>query len=451
MAPLLQVPDAALEQARMQLERARWAVAGFSRLDRAATACIAQDVAEAAHACARPYAEREVRDTGIGVVADKCQLNEACSTGLLARYGAEDFVTPRVDLGHKIVDLPRPLGVILAVLPRTCPVAALYAHSLMALMTRNAVILSPPLGAVEVCVDAARRLAKAAAEAGAPDGVIQVIGQATDTLLESLMADARIDLVIADGPATAQAATRAGRMVYGAGPGNAPVLVDDTADLSHAARRIVASKAFDNGALDTGESVLLAYDGVADALLTALRHEGAHVCTPDETAALRHLMFTPQGLNPALIGRDASVIAQLAGFSAPGARILIASVGLVQPEEPLVGEKLCPVLAFARVAGLAQAISSARSMMRTAGQGHSAAIHSRDGTTILAFASALPALRVVVNAGCTLGASGFETHLGPSMTICTGLGLSENLTPQHLVRQARIAVNADPDEPFTLH
>jgi acetaldehyde dehydrogenase / alcohol dehydrogenase len=127
-------------------------------------------------------------------------------------------------------------------------------------------------------------------------------------------------------------------------------------------------------------------------------------------------------------------------------------VAMVQPEEKLVREKLCPVLAFARVEGIDQALAAARSMMRRAGRGHSAAIHSSSEVNILAFASAVPALRIVVNAGCSLGASGFETNLGPSMTIGTGFtggsSIGDNLTPHQFIQFARIAYNKDPSEAF---
>ncbi|MDT8855493.1 aldehyde dehydrogenase family protein [Paracoccaceae bacterium Fryx2] len=450
---LLTVPDAVYEQARLKIERSRWASVRFQKLDRAATQRIVQAVAEAAHGKAQFYAEWAVRETGMGVVAHKRQKNEACSRGLAELYGAEDFVTPRVDAARKIVELPRPAGVIFALIPVTNPVATVYFKTMLALMTRNAIILSPHPGAREVCADAARVLSDAARAVGAPDGVIQVIEDPTIPLIERLIADERVDLVIATGgPAVVKAAYRSGNPAFGVGPGNAPVLVDDSADLKLAARRIVASKSFDNSILCTSESTLLAFASVADALLAALKAEGAHVCTPAETGKLRTLLFNGQGFNPAMIGKDAAIIAREAGFAAPGARILITPVDLVQPEEKLVREKLCPVLAFARVGGMDQAISCARSMMRTAGRGHSAAIHSHTEAHVMAFAAALPALRVAVNAGCSLGSSGFETNLGPSMTIGTGFAggssLSDNLTPHHLLQFARIAYNKDASESF---
>jgi acetaldehyde dehydrogenase/alcohol dehydrogenase len=450
---LLTVPDAVYEQAKLKVERSRWAAVKLQKLDREATMRIVNAVANAAHAKAQFYAEWAVRETGMGVVEHKRQKNEACSRGLVELYGREDFVAPRIDSARKIVELPRPAGVIFALIPVTNPVATVFFKTLLALMTRNAIILSPHPGAKAVCADAAAMMAEVAKAAGAPDGIIQVIDEPTIPLIEKLIADERIDLIIATGgPAVVKAAYRSGNPALGVGPGNAPVLVDDSADLKAAAKRIVASKSFDNSILCTSESTLLAFATVADALLAALKSEGAHICTPDETDKLRRLLFDAHGFNVKMIGKDASLIAREAGFSAPGAKILVTPVDLVQPEEKLVREKLCPVLAFARVGGIDQAISCARSMMRTAGRGHSAAIHSHKEVHIMAFAAALPALRVAVNTGCSLGSSGFETHLGPSMTIGTGFAggssLSENLTPHHLVQYAKIAYNKEASEIF---
>lgn len=451
--PLLKTPDAALEQARMMLDRARWAATRMQKLDRAAVMRVCDAVAKAGHARAQEFAEAAVRETGMGVVAHKLQKNQACSTGIWDLYKGEDFIAPRIQADRKIVELPRPAGVIFALVPVTNPVATVYFKTLLALMTRNAIILSPHPQARGVCSDAARVLAEAAKAAGAPDGVVQVIEAPTIPLIETLMGDDRIDLIVATGgPAVVKAAYRSGNPAIGVGPGNAPVVVDDSADLKAAAKRIVSSKSFDNSILCTNESTVLAFASIADRLLDAMKAEGAHLCTPDQVAKLRALLFTDTGFNTQMIGKDAEVIARAAGFSAPGAKILLTPVDMVQPEEKLVREKLAPVLAFARVAGIDQAISAARSMMRKAGQGHSAVIHSKREANILAFAAAVPALRVGVNVGASLGASGFETHLGPSMTIGTGFAggssLGENLTPHHLLHYTRIAYNKEAGEAF---
>lgn len=451
--PLLKVPDVQFERARLMLDRSRWAAAKMQKLDAAAVRRIIDAVATAGHAKAQHYAEWAVRETGMGVIEHKRMKNEACSTGLVKLYTGEDFISPRIDLARKIVELPRPAGVIFALIPVTNPIATMFFKTLLALMTRNAIILSPHPQAKGCCTDAGRMLAEAAIAAGAPDGAVQVIDEPNIPLLEKLMGDDRVDLIVATGgPSVVKAAYRSGNPAFGVGPGNAPVLVDDSADLKIAAKRIVMSKSFDNSILCTNESTVLAFATIADRLLEAMKVEKAHICTSDETDKLRKLLFTEHCFNVAMIGKDASVIAQAAGFSAPNAKILVTPVSLVQPEEKLVREKLCPVLAFARVQTIDQAISCARSMMRKSGKGHSAAIHSKTEANIMAFAAAVPALRIAVNVGCSLGASGYETNLGPSMTIGTGFvggsSIGDNLTPHHLLHFARIAYNSDASEVF---
>lgn len=451
--PLIKVPDVQFERAKLMLDRARWAAAKFQKLDRAATRRIVDAVAAAGHAKAQHYAEWAVRETGMGVVEHKRIKNEACTKSLFELYGNEDFISPRIDDRKKIVELPRPAGVIFALIPVTNPVATIFFKTLLALMTRNAIILSPHPQAKACCADAARVLAEAAKAVGAPDGVIQVIDEPNVPLLEKLMEDERVDLIVATGgPLVVKAAYRSGNPAFGVGPGNAPAVVDDTADLRLAAKRIVASKGFDNSILCTNESAVLAFTTIADRLLDAMKAEKAHICTKEEADRLRKLLFTEHGFNISMIGKDASIIAREAGFNTNGAKILVTPVDLVQPEEKLVREKLCPVLAFARVQTIDQAISAARSMMRKSGKGHSAAIHSKNEANIMAFAAAVPALRVAVNTGCSLGASGYETNLGPSMTIGTGFvggsSIGDNLTPHHLMNYARIAYNKEASESF---
>ncbi len=453
MTQLMKTPDAEVERAGLMLDRARWGARVLSRMNRAAIRRIVDSVAAAAHARARHYAEWAVRETGFGVVEHKVLKNEACSRGIADLYADEDFVIPRIDRDRKIVELPRPAGVVLALVPVTNPVATVYFKTLLALMTRNAIVICPHPGAKACCADAARMLAAAAIAAGAPEGSIQVIEEPNIPLIEKLMSDDRVDLIVATGgPSVVKAAYRSGTPALGVGPGNAPVLVDDTADLARAAERIVTSKSFDNSILCTNESTLLAFSSIADQLLQKLKAAGAFICSAGETQRLRELLFTGTGFNTAMIGKDAASIARAAGFEARQAKILIAPVELVQPEEVLVREKLCPVLAFARVDNIDRAISAARSMMRRSGKGHSAAIHSKSERNILAFASAVPALRLAVNAGCSLGASGFETNLGPSMTIGTGFiggsSIGDNLTPHHLIQLSRIAYNKEAAETF---
>lgn len=452
-APRLTLPDPAVAQAGLMLDRARWAAQEFRQIGSEAVGRIVAAVAEAAHANAQKYAEWAVRETGYGVVEHKRQKNEACSRGLIERYKGQDFVKPRIDAASKTVALPRPAGVLLALLPVTNPVATLYFKTLLALMTRNAIVISPHPGARTCCADAARMLAKVASDAGAPDGAIQILSDPNIPLVEMLMRDRRVDLIVATGgPAVVRAAYSSGNPAIGVGPGNAPAVVDESADAKAAAERIVGSKSFDNSILCTNESAVIAVGKAADPLLAAMRAARAHVCSEEETEKLRQVLFPEGRFNLDALGKDAPIIAGMAGFQAPGARILVAPVASVRPEELLAREKLCPVLAFTRAGDFDEAIALSRLMMRDNGRGHSAAIHSNVEEHILRFAAAVPALRTVVNVGCSLGAAGYESHLGPSMTIGTGFAggssLAENLGPQHLLQIARIAYGSAVAVPF---
>ncbi|MGH3410251.1 MAG: aldehyde dehydrogenase family protein, partial [Streptosporangiaceae bacterium] len=400
------------------------------------------------------YAGWAVRETGFGVAEHKVLKNLASSTGLIEAYAGHDYVTPRVDPAARMVEIPRPAGVVLALTPSTNPVATVFVKSLLALMTRNAVVVSPHPLARECSADAARTLAQAAVAAGAPDGVIQVVDEPSVPLINALMADERTSVIVATGgTAVVRAAYSSGNPAIGVGPGNVPVLVDATADLAMAARRIADSKSFDNSILCTNESVLIVTEKAAPTLLRHLKREGCHQLDEADRDKVRDLVFPGGRFDTRFVGQDATWIAAQAGIRVPGTtRVLLAPFRLVVPEEPLAHEKLCPVLGLVTVPGEEQGVDAARAVLRIGGRGHSAAIHSASPATIMTYGAALDVLRVAVNAGSSLGSSGIETGLAPSMTIGTGFfgrsSVGENLQPKHLVQWTRLAYNSDPAEAF---
>jgi acetaldehyde dehydrogenase / alcohol dehydrogenase len=445
---------AASYRARQMLARAHWAAGAFAQYDRASVLRIAEAAARAAQAEAQRYAEWAVKETGFGVAEHKVIKNEACSIGIFEHYRDEDYVSPRVDTAGKIVSLPRPAGVILALTPSTNPVCSVFFKIIIALLTRNAIVVSPHPMAKDCCTDAARLLAAAAVEAGAPDGTIQVVQDATVPLIEALMSDPVTDVIVATGgTAVVRAAHRSGNPALGVGPGNVPVLVDASADLAAAARRIVDSKAFDNSVLCTNESVLVVEDSAADQLLREMQRQRAAVLDLAAVGKLRAYLFPDGRLNGEAIGKDAAWIAERAGVRVPPrTRVLVAPFGLVVPEEPLATEKLSPVLGLVRAQTAERGIEAARAVVRLGGAGHSAAIHSRDPAAIMRYGVRVPVLRVAVNVGNSTGSSGLETNLAPSMTLGTGFvgrsSIGENLEPRHLVNWARVAYNSGADVPF---
>jgi acyl-CoA reductase-like NAD-dependent aldehyde dehydrogenase len=232
-----------------------------------------------------------------------------------------------------------------------------------------------------------------------------------------------------------------------------PVLVDATADLGKAAQRIADSKSFDNSILCTNESVLIVTEAAAGTLLRNLKRAGCHLLEPADRDKIRDLVFPGGRFDTRFVGRDATWIAGQAGIRVPGTtRVLLAPFPLAVPEEPLAHEKLCPVIGLVTVPSEQPGIDSARAVLRIGGKGHSAAIHSTNPATIMAYGAALDVLRVAVNAGSSLGSAGIETGLAPSMTIGTGFfcrsSVGENLQPKHLVQWTRLAYNVDPAEAF---
>jgi len=439
-------------RARQMLERARWAARAFATYDRASVLRIAEEVTRVAEDKAQHYAEWAVRETGFGVVEHKVVKNRLCSRGIMDTYRDHDYVSPRVDADRKMVELPRPAGVVLALTPSTNPVSTVYFKILLALLTRNAIVISPHPFAKECCSDAARLLGEAAVAAGAPDGVVQVVEEPSIPLIDALMTDERTDVILATGGvAVVRAAYSSGNPAIGVGPGNVPVLVDATADLKRAAEKLVSSKAFDNSLLCTNESVLIVEESVADRFLREMERQGAYVLKDEERDRVRDTLFPEGRFDTTLVGKDAGAIAARAGVRVPGrTRILVAPFDLAVSEEPLAHEKLCPVLGVVRVPSARRAVRTAVAVLRIGGAGHSAVIHSNDPRTVMDYAAAVRVLRVTVNEGGSTGSAGFGTHLAPSMTIGTGFvgrsSLGENLEPKHLVNLTRLAYSIDPSE-----
>jgi acetaldehyde dehydrogenase/alcohol dehydrogenase len=441
-------------RARMMLARARWAATAFAAFDRERTRRIVESVAEAAYQNAERFAVAAVEETGMGVAEHKRRKNEACSRGIVERYDVADYVDAQIDAEAKIVAIPKPAGVVLALTPSTNPIATVYFNVLLALMTRNAVVVSPHPLARKVSAQAVHVLAQAAVAAGAPDGCLQVVEEPTIPLIEALMSDRGVDVIVATGgTAVVRAAYRSGNPSLGVGPGNVPALVDATADVAKAARCLADSKAFDNSILCTNESVAIVEERVADALARELERHGAHVLDEAEAERVRAALYPDGRIETALAGKDAGALAAAAEIRVPAAtRVLVAPFPLIVPEEPLALEKLFPLLGLVRVPDAARGIEAARALLRIGGAGHSAVIHSRDPRTILAFGAAVGVLRVSVNAPGSTGGSGLDTNLAPTMTVGTGFfgrsALTENLQPKHLTQWTRLAYASDPAEPF---
>lgn len=444
----LNVPDRDLSSARMKVVRAAWAAKYYRKFDRASVLRIAEAVAKAGYERAAHYAEMAVQETGYGVVAHKTIKNQLSTHELLAFYRDLDLVTPRVDHDRKIIELPNPAGVIFALAPVTNPVATVYYKTMLAILSRNAIVLSPHPVAKKCSADAARHLAAAAEAAGAPSGLIQCVEEPTVALVEDIMGSDKINVIMATGGnAMVRAAYSSGNPALGVGSGNAVAYVDPSAAVDAAARCLVDSKSFDNSVLCTNESICLTLEQNRDNMVRALRTAGAHVCTPEETDKLRDYLWSDGKFNLAAIGKSAPWIAKEAGLRVnEAAKILVPVVERPGQDDVLFKEKLCPVLTLTAAVDFDQAVTFAAQAAKR-GAGHSAAFHGSDTQRLVAYSSAVPVNRVVVNAPCSQGAAGFATHLPPSFMIGTGYAgrssIGENVGPQHLVHWTKIAFGRD--------
>lgn len=398
------------------LGRARWASRAYQRYRAPDVARVVAAVAAAAQANARRLAESAVGESGRGVVIDRTRTHTACANAAREFRDAPDLVSPRVNASN--VEIPRPAGVVVAHLPTYAAFAHGCVATLLALMTRNAIVIRCP-DTEPGCAEGIRLLATSAAAAGAPDGVIQGL----DVQTEPVAADDGVDLVVAPPGATADHAAA-----------GVPVLVDASAELAVVAAQLADSVSFDNGLLGVTESVLVVTDEVAEPVATELGRRGAAVLDRDAARQLSRFLF-PDGRPAAeAAGRDAAWIAERAGIRVdPATRVLVAPFDLAVPEEPFVHGTRAPVLGMVRVPDVARGVAAARAVVRAGGPGLAAAVHSTDPAVVLRFCTEVPVARVVVNAASTTE---------PAGAVAAGMAVagrpSPGLAPEHLLSWTRV-------------
>jgi acetaldehyde dehydrogenase / alcohol dehydrogenase len=423
------------------LGRARWAARAYQRFPAPEVARIVSAVSAAAQSNAHRLAESAVGESGRGVVTDRTRTHLACANAVRALHHEPDLVSPRVnasdvDASRALAEFPRPAGVVLALLPAHAAFAHACVATLLALTTRNAIVIVCP-DEEPGSAEGVRLLATSAVAAGAPDGVIQYLTEQTMPLTADLLADGRVDLVV--GPTGTTATADPDPSAVGV-----PVLVDASVDPSVVATQVVDSASFDNALLAVTESVLVVTDEIAERVTTELARRGAAVL--DGAAAGRLGRYLFPGGRPAAeaAGRNAAWIADRAGVRVdPATRVLVAPFDLVVPEEPLVHGTRAPVLGMMRVPDIARGVTAARSVVRPGRPGLAAVVHSTDPAVVLRFCTEVPVARVVVNAASTTaggdGDAGLAGAVAASMAVVGRP--SPGLRPEHLLSWTRVTSN----------
>jgi acetaldehyde dehydrogenase (acetylating) len=436
-----------IQEARDLVTRGAAAQATFARASQEEVDRIVRAVGAATSRESERLARLAVDETGMGVYEHKIIKNRFSSEILL------DYILPmrtvgilREDRERKVKELAVPMGVVAAIIPTTNPTSTAIYKGLISIKARNAVVMSPHPRATKCVVETARVMEEAAVQAGAPAGLINSMSVVTLEGTQALMKHRQTAVILATGGSDlVRAAYSSGKPAYGVGPGNVPSIIERTARVDKAVADIVDGKTFDNGVLCSAENSCICDAPLERQVRDAFRRERGHFCSPDEKRALERLMIPPtgKGINPDVVGKSPTRIAEMAGFSVPrDTKLLIVDLTAVGREDPLSREKLSPVLGFFVEDGWEKCCLRAIQLLRHGGIGHSLGIHSQDPRVIEQFFLEKPAFRIVVNSNVAIGAVGYTTGFAPAMTLGPGAwggsSTSDNVTPLHLINIKRM-------------
>ena len=370
-----------VEKLMKAMEQTRAAQREFAKYSQEQVDRIFLAAASAANKARIPLAKLAVEETGMGVVEDKVIKNNYAAEYIYNAY--KDTKTCGVieeDKAFGIKKIAEPIGVIAAVIPTTNPTSTAIFKCLLALKTRNAIIISPHPRAKNSTIAAAKLILEAAVAAGAPEGIIDWIDVPSLELTNTVMKEA--DIILATGgPGMVKAAYSSGKPALGVGAGNTPAIIDDTADTVLAVNSIIHSKTFDNGMICASEQSVIVLEPVYDAVKAEFANRGCYFLNSEETEKVRKTIIINGALNAKIVGQPAAKIAALAGVSVPeGTKILIGEVESVELSEEFAHEKLSPVLAMYKAKDFADALDRAEQLVADGGYGHTSSIYLNEIT-----------------------------------------------------------------------
>ena len=395
-------------------------------------------------------AKMAVEETKMGIVEDKVIKNHFSAEYIYNQY--KDMKTCGVidrDETFGISKVAEPIGVIAAIVPTTNPTSTAIFKTLIALKTRNAIIISPHPRAKNSTIAAAKIVLDAAVKAGAPEGIIGWIDEPSVELSKRVMEES--DLILATGgPGMVKAAYSSGKPAIGVGAGNTPAIIDETAHIKMAVNSILLSKTFDNGVVCASEQSIIVMDSVYDKVRREILERGGYILNKQEKDKLRKTILTESGaLNSEIVGQSAYNIGKLAGINVPEtSKVLIGEVESVELEEAFAHEKLSPILAMYKVSSFDEALEKASRLIELGGFGHTSILYTdqiKSKDRIAKFGETMKTARTLINMPASQGAIGdiYNFKLAPSLTLgCGSWGgnsISENVGPKHLLNIKTVA------------
>eukprot|EP00792_Barthelona_sp_PAP020_P008175 TRINITY_DN3201_c0_g6_i1.p1 TRINITY_DN3201_c0_g6~~TRINITY_DN3201_c0_g6_i1.p1 ORF type:complete len:882 (-),score=278.20 TRINITY_DN3201_c0_g6_i1:387-3032(-) len=398
-----------------------------------------------------PLAKQAVKESGMGIVEDKVIKNHFASELILNKY--RDLKTCDVierDAASGITRIAEPMGIIAGIVPTTNPTSTTIFKCLIALKTRNAIVFSPHPRAKNCTIEAARIVRDAAVKAGAPENLIGWIDVPSVQLSGELMKSPKINLILATGgPGMVKAAYSSGSPALGVGPGNTPVLIDETADIEMAVSSVLMSKTFDNGVVCASEQSCIVVESIYEKVRAEFIKRGAYVLSPEEKAKVAPVIIKPNGaLNADIVGQPAYKIAEMGGVTVPkSAKVLIGECEDICDEERFSHEKLSPTLGLFKCDNFEHGLERAVEYVSHGGLGHTSCLYTNplNEDRISKYRAAMSTGRVLLNSPASQGAIGdlFNFQLAPSLTLgCGSWGgnsVSVNVGPMQLLNIKSIA------------
>lgn len=398
---------------------------------------IISNIRRKTHENAELIARMGVDETGMGNVGDKILKHHLVAD---KTPGTEDITTTAWsgDRGLTLVEMG-PFGVIGAITPCTNPSETVLCNSMGMIAAGNTVVFNPHPQAIQTSIFAISLVNEASLEAGGPDNVACTVEHPTLETSSIMMKHKDIPLIAATGgPGVVTAVLSSGKRGIGAGAGNPPALVDETADVRKAAGDIVNGATFDNNLPCIAEKEIVAVESVADELMHyMISEQGCYLISPEEQEKLTALVITPKGLNRKCVGRDARTLLSMIGIQAPENIRCIVFEG--EKEHPLIStELMMPILGMVRAADFDDAVEKA--VWLEHGNRHSAHIHSKNIDNITKYARAIDTAILVKNAP-SYAALGFGGEGYCTFTIASRTG--EGLTSASTFTKRRRCVMSD--------
>ena len=437
-----------LEDLELAMQELREAQKIYATYTQEQVDAIFKAAATAANKARIPLSKMAVAETGMGVMEDKVIKNHYAAEYMYNAYkNTKTCGVIEEDPVYGIKKIAEPLGVIAAVIPTTNPTSTAIFKTLICLKTRNGIIISPHPRAKQCTAEAAKIVLEAAVAAGAPKGIIKCIDVPSLELTNKVMQEA--DCILATGgPGMVKAAYSSGKPALGVGPGNTPVIIDDSADIRMAVNSIIHSKTFDNGMICASEQSVTVLESIYKAVKDEFKYRGCYFLKKDELDKVRSVILINGALNAKIVGQKAATIAKMAGVEVPEeTKILIGEVESVDISEPFAHEKLSPVLAMYKAKDFDDALLKAEQLVADGGYGHTSSlyINVNEKEKMAKHAAMMKTCRILINTPSSQGGIGdlYNFKLAPSLTLgCGSWGgnsVSENVGVKHLINIKTVA------------